>query len=149
MKNLLLMPIAKPDLNKLEDAFEVAEDTATKRGGELIQVPKFFQYDGASIPPPAWQAIGTPFHPRFMVAAVFHDWLYHTHQIDKKASDRLFYDMLVESGVRKTKAVLMLAAVESFGAWYWINDKEDRDYMKRLAARIKADGRDPADYGMP
>ena len=39
-------------------------------------------------------------------------------------------------------------AVESFGAWYWENDKDDRDYIKRLAERIDQDGRDPADYGI-
>jgi len=149
MEHLLLLPVAEPDLNKLEDAYEVAEDIATKNAGATIRVPKFFQYDGASIPSPAWQAIGTPFQPRFMIAAVFHDWLYHTHQLDKKTTDALFYRLLLAHGVRKTKAVLMLAAVESFGTWYWINDKDDRDYLKRLAARIKADGRDPADYAMP
>jgi len=149
MKNLLLLlPVVKPDLNKLEDAYEVVEDVATKGHGATIRVPKFFQYDGASIPPPAWQAIGTPFQPRFMGAAVFHDWIYHTHQIDKDEADGLFYDLLVRNGVNKIKASLMLAAVEGFGGWYWDNDKDDRDYMKRLAARIRQDGRDPADYGM-
>ncbi len=84
-----------------------------------------------------------------MAAAVFHDWLYHTHQVDREATNELFYDLLLEYSVRKTKAVLMLAAVESFGAWYWDNDKDDLDYMKRLAQRIEQDGRDPADYGIP
>lgn len=149
MADLLLIPVDLPDLNKLEDAYEVADDTATKSSGTTIRVPKFFQYDGASIPAPAWQIIGTPFLPRFMIAAVFHDWLYHTHQIDKKATDALFYRLLLAHGVRKTKALMMLAAVENFGAWYWENDKDDLAYMKRLAARIRADHRDPADYGMP
>ena len=148
MENLLLLPVLKPDLNKLDEAYEVAGDLATKAAGALVRVPKFFQYDGASIPPAAWQAIGTPFEPRFMVAAVFHDWLYHTHQIDKDETDDLFYGLLVASGVNKVKAGLMKAAVETFGDWYWDNDDDDLAYLKRLAARIRKDGRDPADYGM-
>ena len=149
MENLLLLPVAKPDANKLEDAYEVADDLSVKRDGALIKVPKFFQYDGASIPSPAWQAIGTPFQPRFMAAAVFHDWIYHTHQVDRDAANGLFYDLLLEYGVRKTKAAIMLAAVETFGGWYWDNDKDDLNYLKRLANRIQQDGRDPAAYGMP
>lgn len=148
MDKLLLFPVLKPDLNKLEDAYEVAGDVATASGGETIRVPKFFQYDGASIPPPAWPLIGTPFQPRFMTAAVFHDWLYHTHQLTKKKTDRLFYDLLVASRVNVAKAALMLAAVEAFGDAYWQNDAEDKAYLKRLAVRIRKDGRDPADYGM-
>ncbi len=53
MENLLLLPVVKPDKNKLEDAYEVADDLAIKREGALIKVPKFFQSDGASIPSPA------------------------------------------------------------------------------------------------
>ena len=148
MEKLLLIPVLKPDKNKLEDAYEVAEDLSTPYAGLTVRVPKFFQFDGASIPPPAWQIIGSPFHPRFMTAAVFHDWLYHTHQLDKKATDQLFYELLRESGVRKPKAILMREAVQDFGAWYWENDKDDLAYVKRLAGRIIQDGRDPADYGI-
>lgn len=149
MDALLLQPVIKPDLNKLEEAYEVAGDLATKAAGAVIRVPKFFQYDGASIPPAAWQTIGTPFEPRFMVPAVFHDWLYHTHQIAKDDTDDLFYDLLVANGVNKVKAALMKAAVETFGNWYWNNDSDDLAYLKRLASRIKKDGRDPATYAMP
>jgi len=148
MDALLLLPVIKPDLNKLEEAYEVAGDLATKAAGAVIRVPKFFQYDGASIPPAAWQTIGTPFDPRFMAPAVFHDWLYHTHQIAKDETDDLFYDLLVANGVNKVKASLMLAGVETFGNWYWDNDTDDLAYLKRLAARIRKDGRDPAYYGM-
>lgn len=148
MDNLLLLPVVKPDINKLDEAYEVAGDLSTPCDGVQIKVPKFFQYDGASIPPAAWQAIGTPFQPRFMTAAVFHDWLYHTHQVDRKPANDLFFDLLLTNGVNKVKAAMMLAAVDSFGAWYWNNDKDDRDYLKRLAKRIKQDGRDPANYGL-
>ena len=149
MERLLLLPIAKPDANKLEEAYEVADDVATEYLGRTIKVPKFFQYDGASIPPAAWQAIGTPYQPRFMTAAVFHDWLYHTHQLgDQEPTDQLFHELLLQSGVNKVRAGLMLAAVRLAGGWYWKNDPDDDAYLIRLAERILADGRDPAEYGM-
>jgi hypothetical protein len=149
MADLILIPVINPDKNKLEDAYEVVGDLAIKRKGEVIRVPKFFQFDGASIPPAAWQLVGSPFLPRFMTASVFHDWLYHTHQVDRETTDELFHDLLVSNGVGKVKASLMCAAVANFGGWYWENDADDLAYLKRLAARIKKDGRDPADYRIP
>ena len=149
MENLLLLPVLKPDINKFEEAYEVAGDVAIDYGGEAIKVPKFFQYDGASIPPAAWQAIGTPYQPRFMIAAVFHDWLYHTHQLKtQEPTDQLFHELLLQSGVNRARAGLMLAGVRLAGGWYWENDDDDDAYLLRLAERILADGRDPAEYGM-
>jgi len=83
-----------------------------------------------------------------MMAAVFHDWLYHTHQLEKEAADELFYELLRASNVGKVKAIVMREAVENFGGWYWENDKDDRAYLKRLSERIRKDGRDPAKYGL-
>jgi hypothetical protein len=148
MADLLLLPVDKPDMNKLEEAYEVAADLSRLCTGVSIKVPRFFQYDGASIPPPAWQLIGTPFQPRFMTAAVFHDWVYHTHQVDFDAANQLFQDLLVQDGVQKTKAVLMKLAVVTFGKAYWGNDPDDLAYLARLKQRIVQDGRNPADYGM-
>jgi len=83
-----------------------------------------------------------------MTAAVFHDWLYHTHQVGKDDADGLFHDLLRQAGVNKSRAAAMLAAVQLAGGWYWQNDEDDEAYLIRLAERILADGRDPADYGM-
>lgn len=149
MHKLHLQPITKPDSNKLPEAYEVVEDLSRKVGGVTVQVPKFFQYDGSSIPTAAWPLIGTPFNPRFMAASVFHDWLYHTHQVARKTADQILHDILIEDGVGETKAWIMLTAVENFGKAYWTNDPDDNGYIKRLTDRIKADGRKPADYGLP
>jgi hypothetical protein len=146
--DLILEPIIKPDPNKLQDAYEVVADVETSYGKAVVKVPKFFQFDGASIPSAAWQVIGTPFTPRFMTASVFHDWLYHTHQLVKDDVDDLFYKLLLADKVNKAKAWIMREAVENFGGSYWENDKDDLAYIKRLAKRISDDGRDPADYGI-
>ena len=145
---LYLSPITTPDANKLDEAYEVIRDISITYQRTKITVPKYFQYDGASIPPFAWQLIGTPFNPQFMIAAVFHDWLYHTHQFDRDTSDTIFYDLLIRDKVRKTKAVIMHNFVKQFGAWYWENDRDDRAYLGRLRKRIKQDRREPGRYGI-
>jgi hypothetical protein len=148
MTNLVLTPALKPDPNKLDEAYEVVVDDQARDGAITIRVPKFFQFDGASIPWAAQPLIGTPFEPRFMGASVFHDWLYHTHQIPRAAADELFYGLLLADGVSKTKAWLMREAVVVGGGGYWNNDADDLAYIARLTARIVADHRDPKDYGL-
>ncbi|MBI3678322.1 MAG: DUF1353 domain-containing protein [Proteobacteria bacterium] len=148
MTSLILLPVLKPDPNKLQEAYEVVEDDDTQVKTITIRVPKFFQFDGASIPWPAWQVIGTPFNPRFMGASVFHDWIYHTHQVTRDVADDLFHKMLVSDGVNKTKAWLMREAVVTAGGSYWDNDKDDLAYIDRLRKRIVADGRNPSQYGI-
>ncbi len=88
MIQLLVFPVVKTDSNKLAVAYEVATDTETQFNGTAIWVPKFFQYDGASIPSALRPFIGSPFDPEFMVAAVFHDWLYHTHAVSQSGGRR-------------------------------------------------------------
>ncbi len=148
MKHLYLFPIFETHSNKLDEAYEVAEDFAAEFQGNEIWVPKFFQYDGASVPSAAYHIVGTPFNPRFMKAAVVHDWLYHTHELSRGQADKLFYKMLRESGVNKVTAILMREAVENFGGWYWDNDDDDVQYKKHLFEIITRDGRDPKKYGL-
>lgn len=148
MSRLLLFPVAQSDKNKLDQAYEVAEDFKAVYEGKDIWVPQFFQYDGASIPSLGWQIIGTPFNPHFMEAAVIHDWLYHSHQLEKKDADKLFYKILLENNVDPVKAVLMREAVEKFGDWYWKNDEEDSKYIEKLKNKIIESGREPSKYGL-
>lgn len=149
MSKLLLHPILKPDHAKLKEAYEVAADVMRSVGNVTIRIPKFFQYDGSSLPMPAWPIFGTPFSPMLMGASVFHDWLYHTHHVAKKTADRLFHQMLVEDGIDEQRAWMMKTVVAEFGEPFWHNDARDKAYITRLTHRITADGRDPANYGLP
>lgn len=149
MSKLQLIPVIKPDTNKLSEAYEVAEDIKRKVGTATVVVPRFFQYDGSSVPTAAWPLIGTPFNPHFMRAAVFHDWIYHTHQIAQKNADSLMHDILIEDDVPSTTAWIMYQAVKAVGTSYWKNDPEDNGYIARLTKKIVDDGRDPATYGLP
>jgi hypothetical protein len=146
---LLLRPILKPDSAKLSEAYEVAADVFRSIANTTIRIPKFFQYDGSSLPMPAWPVFGTPFSPHLMGASVFHDWLYHTHTVAKRTADNLFYEMLLEDGVDPTKAWAMKTAVSDFGDQSWHNDDRDWAYLEHLTQRIVDDGRTPADYGLP
>lgn len=149
MAKLILQPIMKPDSNKLREAYEVAADVQRKIGTVTVTVPKFFQYDGSSLPIAAWPIMGTPFSPRLMTASVFHDWIYHTHQVARKTADKLFHQILLEDGVDGPLAWIMKTAVEDFGQSSWANDNDDKAYIARLTARIVADNRKPADYSLP
>jgi hypothetical protein len=148
MPILTLDPIIKPDPNKLNEAYEVLADVETQAGAVTIRVPKFFQFDGSSIQSSMWQITGTPFNPRFMYPSVFHDWIYHVHQVTQDKADDLLYRLLVANKVNKVKAWLMYEAVRAGGIAYWENDKDDKAYIPRLAARVRADGRDPMKYGI-
>lgn len=149
MSKFQLKPIIKPDSNKLPEAYKVVVDLKRQVGNVMVVVPKFFQYDGSSIPTAAWPLIGTPFNTRFMTASVFHDWIYHTHSMSRKAADQLLHDVLIEDGVPEAKAWIMHSAVSNFGKPYWANDADDNSCIGRLTDRIKKDGRDPATYGLP
>lgn len=83
-----------------------------------------------------------------MLASVFHDWLYHTHFIERGDADDLFHLLLRRSGVAKDIALAMKTAVDVAGGIYWENDDDDIAYIQRLKDQIIADGRNPADYGM-
>ncbi|ESP91132.1 hypothetical protein N483_15680 [Pseudoalteromonas luteoviolacea NCIMB 1944] len=145
---LNLKPVILTHSNKLENAYELVDDFPYEHNGKVRWVPKFFQYDGASIPTLAYHMVGTPFNPRYMKAALVHDWLYHTHEIERAAADELFYSMLCESGVGDAKAKIMRLAVELFGRWYWHNDDADQAYKKELEELIRQDGRNPSVYGL-
>ncbi|OCQ21200.1 hypothetical protein A7985_11250 [Pseudoalteromonas luteoviolacea] len=148
MDVLNLKPVLVTHSNKLETAYELIEDFPYQHDGQVRWVPKYFQYDGASIPTLAYYFVGTPFNPRYMKAALVHDWLYHTHEIDRVAADGLFYDMLRSAGVSNAKASLMRIAVEQFGRWYWKNDLDDEAYKAELKNKIINDGRQPSVYGL-
>ncbi|KZN63932.1 DUF1353 domain-containing protein [Pseudoalteromonas luteoviolacea] len=148
METLNLRPVLATHSNKLETAYELIEDFPYQHEGKVRWVPKYFQYDGASIPSLAYYLVGTPFNPRYMKAALVHDWLYHTHEVNREAADELFYLMLCDSGVSNTKASLMKMAVEKLGRWYWQNDADDEAYKQELKDKIIDDGRQPSVYGL-
>ncbi len=110
-------------LKPVGDLYEAVQDAKyTYKKREFI-VPAGFQFDGASIPRIFWRVMDTPFHPRYMPAALPHDRLYETHEFDKAWADELFYKLLLAHGVPEMKARLMWRAVRLFGASHWDDRK--------------------------
>ncbi|MCB9510774.1 MAG: DUF1353 domain-containing protein [Deferribacteres bacterium] len=131
MQQPALRPI--PVSNK----YELADDFEYTHNGETIVVPRYFCYDGASIPSYAWQLVHTPFSPLVMMPALLHDWLYYNHQIDRKRADALFYELLVETGVSRLRRVIIKFAVNWTGANYWENEEKHILEMVDLATRLQ------------
>ena len=94
-------------------------------------IPAGFVSDGASIPRWLWSTIGSPFHPKFIPAALYHDYelslhwsvavprssaVYSSARKDRKrAIDKEFRRLLLANGVSKSRAGLMYRAVRWFG----------------------------------
>ena len=109
--------------------FQLTEDFERKvmfEGKEYtVKVPNGFCTDIVSIPKPFWSWI-SPFG-KYQEAAVLHDFLYSFEgQLDgldrtltRKESDEFFYEVMVQDGVKKSKAKLMKKAVRTFGWKYW------------------------------
>ncbi len=85
-------------------------------------VPRGFRTDLATIPRIFWGYL--PPFGNYIEAAVIHDFLYGIHGHEpRKAVDDLFLEMMLVSGVRKSKAWLMYIGVRAFG---WLFFKEQR-----------------------
>lgn len=140
-----LIPVIDQSPTKLPNVYEVAEDVDYG----LMHVPQGFQYDGATLPPFLWPVIGSPFHPRFMRAALLHDWIYHTHELSKAAADDMLLFLLCQDGVNLFKAKLIYLGVKLFGQNHWVNTQDDLWYMDTLRHQIESRGQDPMRYGYP
>ena len=82
-----------------------------------ITVPAGFAWDGASIPRilhgilPTWGA--------HVGAALIHDYLYNTKPCTREQADRAFLELLIEDGVRLTRATVLYRAVQVAGQRCW------------------------------
>lgn len=142
--------LKQPNLSprNVDNKYELTRDYALDFEGLRVVVPRFFMYDGASIPAPAWQLTYTPFNPDVMLPALIHDWIYYNHQIGQADCDDLFYALLRENGVSQLKASAMWGAVRTAGGFFWDNDDKDEAFLKRLWARVKSRPQ-AADYRFP
>ena len=89
----------------------------------LIEVPKGFVSDGASIPKFAWILIGSPWSDVYGKAAVIHDWGYHTQTRTRKQVDKIFLEGMKILGVGWWKRGTMYNCVRCF-SWICWNKKK-------------------------
>jgi hypothetical protein len=121
--------VAHPDVWHLEQSYTRKTSIGT------VTVPPRFVWDGASVPRVLWNII--PPWGSYSGAALVHDWLYRTRTscasrsktITKEEADRVFYELMLEDGVRKSRAWVMWQAVAFLGGKAWTRMKEDDDRL--------------------
>jgi hypothetical protein len=85
----------------------------------LVEIPKGFISDGASIPKMARGIVGDPFELEYLAPAVVHDAFYRKGFLDhvsRGVADGIFKDLLWDTGVPKWKVPPFYAAVRA-GGW--------------------------------
>ena len=75
-----------------------------------FEIPKYYCYDGASVPRFFWRVIGSNTDNKFLVASLIHDVLCENHSYvdgDRKFSTEVFNALLEASEVFPVKRFLM------------------------------------------
>ncbi|WP_394209229.1 DUF1353 domain-containing protein [Enterovibrio calviensis] len=132
---MLKQPKLQP--SALVNKYELTWDFEIEADGVDIVVPKYFRYDGATIPAIAWQITFTPFHPDVMMPALVHDWLFYNHQVDREQADDILFTLLRQNGVDNLRANMIWGAVRTAGGLFWDNDDEDIETLKKLYRLVK------------
>lgn len=128
---------------------ELARDFDVIHDGDIDTVPEGFHSDGASIPQVAYSVAGGPYSDTYVYAAFWHDFMYNVHARDwqaklghlrhhprsweiaemqrsrpktKAAVDRIFYELLLECGQPKYRALYFYAAVRCNLLAKWRSD---------------------------
>lgn len=89
-----------------------------------VHIPEGYRTDGATIPKVFYSTIGTPFSPKFLRAAIVHDFMCNVYdgkisnidrdQVTVDLMSDLFFDLLRLDGVSLPKALTMEAAVRLY-----------------------------------
>lgn len=108
--------------------------------GEVIEVPRGFVTDLASVPKFLWWIVA-PFglHAK---PSVLHDWLYRSPSArevyTRKQADRVFYESMLVASVPARRAKLMYIAVRLFGnRTYSRNKSADVLKLDKLESSVK------------
>ena len=97
------------------------EDFSLMVCGERYSVPKNYIFDGASIPTILWFLYSYDYKYSWRASA-FHDYCYsHLYKkgVTKSFADKVFREIMVLDGARKTTAWLFYWAVRLFGKGGW------------------------------
>ena len=119
---LLLRHIEGPNFEVCQKHSDPKDTFAYTTCSGLVIVPKEGAWvNGASVPRLFWRLL-----PRFgtkrlnyFPASVIHDWLYHSKQLDRKESDLIFLEAMLDLNVYKIVAHTMYWAVRIGGRRAW------------------------------
>lgn len=108
------------------------------RLGRTITVPEGFITDFASVPriPVAWLLAGDCGHE----AAVIHDWLYTSHEVERGEADLILGEALEASGQPTWRAMLMWMGVRlgGSGPYYRDGQKQPAEVFNALMTAYHA-----------
>jgi len=104
---------------------------------ERWSVPSGAIVDGASIPQPLWGVVGGPFEGAYRDASVIHDWYCDRRIRPWKRVHRVFYEAMLTSGVSKSRAKLMYAAVY-WGGPRWSETVVANNILAALVDSVKS-----------
>ena len=107
----LLIPMPFSDRYMLSRDFELRY----MRDGvsHTLIIPMSYVTDGASIPQWCWSIVGTPYSPRFITAAIVHDYMCDNNWSVDLMSE-IFKQLLRLSNVSNFKSDLMYKAVYAY-----------------------------------
>lgn len=106
--------------------FMIERDTVFRIAGSdhQIVVPAGFVTDFASIPRAFWASLSP--HGQYSRAAVLHDFLYWTQSCTRAQADRLFLQMMKQSGVSPANRQTIYGAARAAGEGGWQRNIADR-----------------------
>ena len=81
-----------------------------------IKIPKWFIFDGASIPR-LFSIIWTPMSTDTLIPALIHDYLYRVQTTSRSFADMFFFQMMRETWVGLIKSMMFYIWVR---IWWWI-----------------------------
>ena len=86
-----------------------------------VAVPRYYTWDGASIPSLCWRLIGKPLDPRFALASLVHDWICeHAETRPQRVfADAMFLWLLRDAGVAAWRHYAMFLAVTAYRRLVW------------------------------
>lgn len=84
-------------------------------------VPIGYESDGASVPRFFWRYVFPPGDVHAMRAAFLHDYVYREHPEGwtKKKADKMFLEVMLEDGCKKSSAKKAYYGVKFFGGAAW------------------------------
>lgn len=114
-----LTPLKVEEVDEFEGTWKLTEPLAFQSDalGTTVVVPFGFVTDFASVPRilVIYDLVGGKCNK----AAVVHDWLYTTQQVDRQAADRVLAEAIQASGYSAFTASVFYAAVRVGGGSHW------------------------------
>ncbi len=114
--SLKLEDVAGSPGDEWHSEFKLIEDYSYKDNDGVIRTaPAETIVNGASIPKAIWGIFGGPWSGKYRNASVIHDWMCQDRTEPSDLTHEIFYDALIDSGVKKSTAGTMYYAVYYFG----------------------------------